>query len=76
MAPALSRNSRRRWTDCGTVGVSGPEAAAPIVVLHGLGASLHTWDAWAERLPDYRVICFDLPGYARPELVTDALVTR
>jgi pimeloyl-ACP methyl ester carboxylesterase len=36
---------------------------APLVLLHGLGDSLHTWQGWAEALrPRHRVIRFDLPG--------------
>jgi pimeloyl-ACP methyl ester carboxylesterase len=32
-------------------------------MLHGFGASLHSWDAWATVLSDrYRVIRYDLPG--------------
>lgn len=35
-----------------------------IVLIHGTGASLHTWQAWAEELrKDYRVIRLDLPAY-------------
>lgn len=42
----------------------GPrEDPAPIVLLHGTGSSLHTWDGWAARLsPGRRVIRFDRPG--------------
>jgi pimeloyl-ACP methyl ester carboxylesterase len=37
---------------------------APIVLLHGTSASLHTWDGWAERLrATRRVIRMDLPGF-------------
>lgn len=37
---------------------------APIVLLHGTSASLHTWDGWTEVLaPDRRVIRVDLPGF-------------
>ena len=37
---------------------------APIVLLHGTSASLHTWDGWAVALRDKRrVIRFDLPGF-------------
>jgi pimeloyl-ACP methyl ester carboxylesterase len=37
---------------------------APLVLLHGTGASLHTWQGWAERLrARRRVITFDLPGF-------------
>lgn len=36
----------------------------PIVLLHGTGASLHTWDGWAAELAKTRrVIRFDLPGF-------------
>ena len=36
----------------------------PIVLLHGTGASLHTWDGWTEILgTQRRVIRFDLPGF-------------
>ncbi len=36
----------------------------PILFLHGFGASLQTWDTWAQALSeDYRVISVDLPGF-------------
>ncbi|MEY2688318.1 MAG: hypothetical protein RL375_2516 [Pseudomonadota bacterium] len=42
---------------------SGPRGAPAVVMLHGFGASLHTWEAWAEVLQrEHRVIRFDLPG--------------
>lgn len=35
-----------------------------IVLLHGFGASLHTWEIWAKSLKDkYRVIRIDIPGF-------------
>ena len=37
---------------------------APIVLLHGTSASLHTWEGWARALAGKRrVIRFDLPGF-------------
>ena len=37
---------------------------APLLLLHGTGASLHTWDGWAAALtPRKRVIRIDLPGF-------------
>lgn len=37
---------------------------APIVLLHGTSASLHTWQGWAVALRDQRrVIRIDLPGF-------------
>lgn len=43
----------------------GPrDDAVPIVLLHGTGASLHTWDGWTRELTnERRVIRFDLPGF-------------
>ena len=44
---------------------TGPSKnAIPILFLHGFGASLQTWDTWAQALSDeYRVISVDLPGF-------------
>jgi pimeloyl-ACP methyl ester carboxylesterase len=37
--------------------------APAVIMLHGFGSSLHTWEPWARALQsDYRVIRFDLPG--------------
>ena len=37
---------------------------APIVLLHGTSASLHTWEGWVAALQDKRrVISLDLPGF-------------
>ena len=42
---------------------TGPRDAPAVLLLHGFGASLHTWEPWALALQDrYRVIRFDLPG--------------
>ena len=42
---------------------TGPRDAPAIILLHGLGSSLHTWEPWARTLSAmYRVIRFDLPG--------------
>jgi len=36
----------------------------PVVLLHGTGSSLHTWQGWADRLaPTRRVIRLDRPGF-------------
>lgn len=36
----------------------------PIVLLHGMGSSLHTWEGWVAALqPQYRVISIDMPGW-------------
>ena len=41
------------------------EGSGPVLLLlHGVCASLHTWDAWVEELkPNYRIIRFDIPGF-------------
>ena len=45
------------------VRVSGPREAPAVVLLHGFGSSLQTWDTWAEGLRrTHRVIRLDLPG--------------
>lgn len=41
-----------------------PNDSIPIVLIHGTGSSLHTFDAWTEQLKeDFRVIRMDLPAY-------------
>jgi pimeloyl-ACP methyl ester carboxylesterase len=36
----------------------------PLLLLHGTGASLHTWDRWTEILqPYFRIVRLDLPGF-------------
>jgi pimeloyl-ACP methyl ester carboxylesterase len=42
---------------------SGCKDGPTLIVLHGFGSSLHTWEPWARALSsDYRVIRFDMPG--------------
>jgi pimeloyl-ACP methyl ester carboxylesterase len=35
----------------------------PLLLLHGSGSSLHTWDSLVSRMPDKRCIRLDLPGF-------------
>jgi len=43
---------------------TGPRDAPAVIMLHGFGSSLHTWDAWAADLErDHRVVRYDLPGF-------------
>jgi pimeloyl-ACP methyl ester carboxylesterase len=57
---------------------TGPKDAPAVILLHGFGSSLHTFEPWAEALSaDHRVIRFDLPGAGLSEpdptgLYTDA----
>lgn len=42
----------------------GPRDAEAIVLIHGLGASLHTWEPWVRDLSTtHRVVRFDVPGH-------------
>ncbi len=43
---------------------TGPKDAPVLLLLHGFGSSLQTWDLWATKLEtQYRVIRLDLPGF-------------
>jgi pimeloyl-ACP methyl ester carboxylesterase len=43
---------------------TGPRNAPAVILLHGFGSSLETWDAWADLLSDkFRVVRYDLPGF-------------
>jgi pimeloyl-ACP methyl ester carboxylesterase len=43
---------------------TGPKGAPAVILLHGFGASLETWEPWAKALSArYRVIRLDLPGF-------------
>lgn len=55
----------------------GPrEDAEPIVLLHGTGASLHTWEGWTAALKhDRRVIRYDMPGFGLTGPAPDANYT-
>ena len=42
---------------------TGPKDAPALVLLHGFGSSLETWEPWAQSLSvNYRVVRLDLPG--------------
>ena len=46
-----------------TVRTAAGQTPPVVVLLHGFGASLHTWEDWASVLSqDFRVIRYDLPG--------------
>ncbi len=45
------------------VRVTGPDTAPALILIHGFGSSLETWEPWARSLSaKYRVVRFDLPG--------------
>jgi pimeloyl-ACP methyl ester carboxylesterase len=45
------------------VRAEGPVNAPVVILVHGFGASLQSFDAWSRGLRDYRVIRLDLPGF-------------
>jgi len=43
---------------------TGPRTAPTVILLHGFGSSLDTWEPWSDVLSaEHRVIRFDLPGF-------------
>lgn len=45
------------------VRVSGPRDAPAVILIHGFGASMQTWDGWTQSLSRrWRVVSVDLPG--------------
>ncbi len=43
---------------------SGSRTAPGVILLHGFGSSLHTWEPWAQALSTtHRVIRYDSPGF-------------
>ncbi len=58
---------------------TGPRDAPAVIMVHGFGGSLHSWEAWARGLDArHRVIRFDLPGsgLSAPDPVGDYTDTR
>jgi pimeloyl-ACP methyl ester carboxylesterase len=42
---------------------TGPKDAPALILLHGFGSSLETWEPWAQSLSvNHRVVRFDMPG--------------
>jgi pimeloyl-ACP methyl ester carboxylesterase len=42
----------------------GPRDAPAVVLLHGFGSSLHTWNGWVQQFGErFRVVRLDLPGF-------------
>ncbi len=55
-----------KFTEVGGLSVHYRDEGAgrPIVLIHGTGASLHTWQGWSDVLRrDLRVVRMDLPGF-------------
>ncbi|MFZ5565258.1 MAG: alpha/beta fold hydrolase [Thermodesulfobacteriota bacterium] len=54
------------------------EGQGPVLILiHGVCASLHTWDEWVKQLKDhYRIIRVDLPGFGLSPLTDETVYER
>jgi pimeloyl-ACP methyl ester carboxylesterase len=53
---------------------TGDKNTPALILLHGFGSSLHTWDAWSAELEkQYRVIRIDLPGAGLTGLDTSSV---
>ena len=47
-----------------------------LILLHGIMASLHTWDGWVENLKDdFRIIRVDIPGFGLTGPYADGIYT-
>lgn len=55
----------------------GPRDGFPVVLVHGSNASLHTWEAWVQRLTakGYRVVSLDLPAHGLSGPTPEGLYT-
>src|SRR4051812_2923077 len=43
---------------------TGPRDGPPVLLIHGFGSSLHTWEAWSPLLDGrFRLVSLDLPGF-------------
>ncbi|WP_255554899.1 alpha/beta fold hydrolase [Moritella sp. 24] len=65
---ALYTNEESQWMSINGMQVhyrdEGNPDGQPIVLIHGILSSLHTWDKWNEGLADdYRIISLDVPGF-------------
>lgn len=57
----------------------GRRDGPPLLLIHGTGSSLHTWDGWVRSLREhFRLIRFDLPGFGLtgPNADDDYRLTR
>lgn len=62
--PYQNHNSRFLEVDGTRIHYRDEGSGPTLVLLHGVMASLHTWDGWVEQLSSrYRIIRIDLPGF-------------
>lgn len=65
---SLYANEESQWMDVNGMRIhyrdEGNPNGQPIVLIHGILSSLHTWDDWNKSLAaDYRIISLDVPGF-------------
>ena len=74
--PDLPPAARLLPTSAGEVYLElwGPEGGRPVVLIHGFGASLHSWRKVAPELAaaGFRVVALDLPGFGYSERPVEA----
>lgn len=59
-------NQHSKWIEVGGLNIHYRDQGEghPIVLIHGIMSSLHTWDGWVKELEkQYRVITLDVPGF-------------
>lgn len=64
----LYANENSQWMNINGMRIhyrdEGNQNGQPIVLIHGILSSLHTWDEWHKDLTkDYRIIRLDIPGF-------------
>ena len=68
-----SEHSRYLMLDGRRVHYRSEGEGPTLVLLHGVMASLHTWDGWVARMASsYRIIRVDLPGFGLSDRFTEA----
>jgi len=69
-------NSESRWLEVDGVRIHYRDVGEghPVVLVHGIMSSLHTWDGWVDELRrNYRVIALDVPSYGLTGALPDHL---
>ena len=68
--------SKFMMMDGATVHYRDEGSGYPVVLIHGMSSSLHTWQGWEDIMSkQYRVIRMDLPGFGLTGPTTDNIYT-
>lgn len=66
--------SRYLTSSYGEIHFRDEGAGPPLLLIHGIADSLHTWDKWVRRLKSqYRIIRLDLPGFGLSTIHSDTV---